>query len=124
MPALPRYVNISLEDLVTLCIYYKAALAHPRLGELGVKSYSQTLGEINGQSHIRITPVQLEHLLYQFKETVMERVRGINLNLTLYNYNGMMKRIAHYNPHLFKTKETGEVVMINFRDPNEVGEQK
>lgn len=115
MPNLPTTVNIDLQDLSLLLGYYWSSV-NSEVGDLGTKTYEETLLDISRQSQCKVTPSQLESLVYHMKQAIFEKLKPVHVDLRLKNYQKIMKRLADDIPQLFKQEESGETVFINFED--------
>lgn len=112
----PKTVNISLHELIELLQYYWAAVNSKKIGDLGLKSYEEIIYELDKQSTVRISPSQLEHLVYHAKEVIMNRIDPIRVNRKAKSYYPLMKRLEDQVPQLFKTTSSGEIVFIEMRE--------
>lgn len=115
MPNLPSLVQIELKDLVQLLGYYWSAV-NSEVGDLGSKTYEETVTAIGGRSVIRITPSELESLVFHTKQAIFEKLKPVHVDLRLKSYDKIMRRLASEIPQLFKTLPTEEIVFINFED--------
>lgn len=110
----PKQIEIPLHDLMTLLAYYRAGRVNQSVGDLGDKSYEQTLSDIEKQSKICLTYEQLDSLLYHFKQCIMNRVSP-GKERHILNYNFFMEHLARNAPNMFKKdKQTGEVKLIEW----------
>lgn len=119
MPQIPKTVRINLQDLLLLLNYYWSAVNSPNLGDLGSKSYEETVEEINSQSQLTITPSQLESLVYHMKQAIFEKLKPRTIEFRVKNYNSIMRGLKRQMPHLFKELASGEVTFINFEEREE-----
>lgn len=115
MANLPLTVNIDLQDLTTLLGYYWTSV-NSKVGDLGGKSYEETVNAISKRSQVKITPTELEHLVYHMKQVVFEKLKPITVDLRINTFNKMMKNLASDIPQLFKEEPSGEIVFIKFED--------
>lgn len=115
MSQVPNSVTIDLRDLLPLLNYYWSSV-NSSVGELGTKTYEETLLDISRQSSIKLTPAQLENLVYHTKQAIFEKLKPMILDLRMKNYQKIMKRLADEIPHLFKKLSSGEIVFINFEE--------
>lgn len=120
MPNLPHQVEISIQDFSSLLAFYWTAVNSKQIGDLGSKSYEDVLSEIGKQSHIRVTPEQLENLVYHMKQVVFEKLKPITVDNRQKNYYSILRRLKDDVPQLFKTLSSGEIVFINFEDRENV----
>jgi hypothetical protein len=110
----PKRIEIPLHYLTTLLLYYRAGRDREVVGDLGDRTYDQTLTDIEKQSQILLTYEQLDSLLYHFKQCVVNRVSpGKEKQVT--NYNFFMEELARVAPNMFKRDaSSGEVKLIEF----------
>lgn len=112
---LPKTVKINLKDLLQLLNYYQVASKSAEIGDLGVKTYDDVLTEISQQCEIRVTPNQLESMIYHMKQVVIEKLKPIHTDYRIKNYQKIMKSLSNEADLLFKTLPSGEIVMIDFQ---------
>lgn len=77
--------------------------------------------ELSRQSSCKITPTQLEHLVFHTKQAIFEKLKPVHVDLRNKNYHKMMKRLASEIPQLFKELPSGEISFINFEDKDRDG---
>lgn len=106
---LSKTVMIDLADLSLLLSFYWSCV-NSTVGELGVISYEETVSAINKQSRIEVTPEQLEHLVFHFKQAIFDGLPSSFIDRSPKSYNGLMKRLMNDVPELFEKKASGEVV--------------
>lgn len=111
----PKLVNIGLQDFLLLLNYYWSSV-NGSLGDLGSKTYEETVIDIDRQSSIKLTPQQLESLVFHTKEAIFEKIKPRFIDLRLKNYHPLMRRLSDQIPNLFKTLPSGEIVFVNFED--------
>lgn len=116
MAQVPLTVNIGLQDLIILLNYYWNAVSSDQIGDLGTKTYEELLIDLNRQSSLKISPQQLETLVYHAKHVILEKVKPVKITNQPKTYHGLMKNLKEDIPNLFKTLESGEIVFINFQD--------
>lgn len=119
MSSLPNTVNIDLQDLLPLLNYYWSSV-NSSVGDLGSKTYEETILSISKQSTLKITPTQLESLVFHMKEAIFEKLKPVTVDLRIKNYHKIMGRLANEIPQLFQTLPTGEIVFIDFKDKDHV----
>lgn len=107
----PEYVQIGLHELMLLLNYKWSAVNSLSLGELGDLPYEQFVANVDAKCDLQIQPKQLEDLIYNLKQGVLNGIPPARLRYTMTNYNKVLKKLRAQNPHLFKTLESGEVVM-------------
>lgn len=109
----PKLVKIRLNELITLLSYAKAADKDHRLKGMTDMSTDVLKAHIDSQSELAVTPEQLEHLLFTYKECL-----GIGLSPGKEqvddNWNALMKRLQKADPRVFKLADNGEVLFHEF----------
>ena len=117
MSKIPTTVNIDLQDLVLLIGYYWSAV-NSHVGDLGVKTYEETVQNIARRSQCKVTPEELESLIYHAKQAIFEKLKPVHVDLKLKSYYKIMKKLHSEIPQLFKELPTGEVTFVNYEDKN------
>lgn len=115
MANLPLTIDIELNDLVTLLGYYWSVV-NSHVGDLGSSNYDETVAVIGSRSKCRVTPEELESLIYHMKQAIFEKIKPVNLDLRHKSYYKIMKKLNDDIPQLFKTLPSGEITFINFED--------
>lgn len=116
MARTPETVSIKLHDLMLLLNYRWAAVNSSEIGELGLVPHEDFVAQIDAQSRVEVTPVQLADLIHHFKECTFEKVKPAKLNFTTRNYNHFLRKLKKQAPTLFKETAAGEVVMVELED--------
>lgn len=114
MPNLPSQIEVDLLDFFHLLNYYWSAV-NSSMGELGPRTFEDTVLEIGKNSKISLSPTQLEDLVFQMKEALFEKKKPY-VERRPQSYHPLMRRLKDQVPALFKEMPSGEIVFINFRD--------
>lgn len=90
------------------------------VGDLGNQTYEEVVDSISRRSSIKITPTELESLVYHTKQAIFEKLKPVTVDLRVKNYQKIMKRLANEIPQLFKALPSGEIVFVDFEDRENV----
>lgn len=96
-------------ELISFAI---AAEKSDHVGALGPFTVEELLRRLDYRCKVDLTEEELEHLVYTYKQTVMNKVDYKLLHTPLVNapinYNGLLTKVAHAVPDLFVISQTGE----------------
>lgn len=116
MAQTPLTVNIGLHNLLMLLNYYWASVNSDRVGDLGNKTYEETIIEIEKNSTFKVTPSQLESLVFHMKQAIFEKIKPIHTDNRLKSYHQIMRNLKEEIPQLFKELPSGEISFIDFKE--------
>ena len=90
------------------------------MGDLGSKTYEETVLDIEKQSVLKVTPAQLESLVFHMKQMIFEKLKPIQVDTRIKSYHAIIRKLKDEIPNLFKELPSGEITFINFEDkPND-----
>lgn len=112
------FINIGIQDFIKLGFFYLACVNKPDLvGECSLNEpLADLFAHINAQSTIKVTPVQLDNLLYHYKQAILQKLNPAeSINLTENEFQSIMKRIKNYSPNSVVQNSLGELVLYDYK---------
>lgn len=96
--------------------YYWASVNSERVGDLNDRTYEETVLEIEKNSSFKVTPAQLENMVFHMKQAIFEKIKPVHMDNRLKSYHKIMRNLRDEIPQLFKELPSGEISFINFQE--------